>query len=80
MSEGKHILWFYFSSLWTVHSINALVEQEVKRRLFEEKVEREKQRRIEREKDRQERDKEIRSLKSVHEREMRQLRAKFENR
>ncbi|KAL8611043.1 hypothetical protein ACOMHN_042659 [Nucella lapillus] len=59
--------------------INALVEQEVKRRLFDEKVEREKQRRMEREKERQDREKEIQKLKSVHERELRQLRAKLEN-
>ncbi|XP_076464359.1 kinesin-like protein KIF16B isoform X2 [Babylonia areolata] len=59
--------------------INALVEQEVKRRLFDEKVEREKQRRMEREKERQEREKEIQKLKSVHERELRHLRAKLEN-
>ncbi|XP_070179569.1 kinesin-like protein KIF16B isoform X2 [Littorina saxatilis] len=58
--------------------INALVEQEVKRRLFEEKVEREKQRRVERDKERQDREKEIQKLKSSHERELRQLRAKLE--
>ncbi|XP_025105880.1 kinesin-like protein KIF16B [Pomacea canaliculata] len=59
--------------------INALVEQEVKRRLFEEKVEREKQRRMEREQERLERDKEIHRLKSLHEREIRQLKARLEN-
>ena len=61
-------------------SINALVDQEVKRRLFEEKVEREKQRRLEREKERQEREKEIHKLKSIHEKELQLLRAKLENR
>ena len=70
-------LFFFF---FPINSINALVDQEVKRRLFEEKVEREKQRRLEREKERQEREKEIHKLKSIHERELRQLRAKLENR
>lgn len=52
----------------------------MKRRLFEEKVEREKQRRMEREQERLERDKEIHKLKSLHEREIRQLKARLENR
>ena len=68
-------LFFFFP-----YSINALVDQEVKRRLFEEKLEREKQRKMEREKERQEREKEIHKLRSMHERELRQLRAKLENR
>ncbi|XP_061173499.1 kinesin-like protein KIF16B [Saccostrea echinata] len=58
--------------------INALVEQEVKRRLFEEKKQRENLRKQEREKERQERDLEIQKLKEQHSREIKQLKAKFE--
>ncbi|GAB1601251.1 kinesin-like protein KIF16B isoform X1 [Argonauta hians] len=58
--------------------INSLVEQEVKVRLFEEKVQREKQRRIEKEQEKKERDDEINRLKVMHSREMKQLKAKYE--
>ncbi|XP_014781484.1 kinesin-like protein KIF16B isoform X1 [Octopus bimaculoides] len=58
--------------------INSLVEQEVRRRLFEEKVQREKQRRIEKEQEKKERDEEISRLKVMHSRELRQLKAKYE--
>ncbi|WAR19002.1 KI16B-like protein [Mya arenaria] len=46
--------------------INALVEQEVKRRMFEEKLEREQKRQLERDRERQERDEEIKHLKEAH--------------
>ncbi|CAG5127064.1 unnamed protein product, partial [Candidula unifasciata] len=58
--------------------VNSLVEQEVKCRLFEEKLERERLRKLEREKDKQEREKEIQRLKSLHQREINQLKAKLE--
>lgn len=58
--------------------INALVEQEVKRRLFEEKVEREKQRRIEKEQEKKERDEEISRIRMMHSRELKHLKAKYE--
>ncbi len=59
--------------------INALVEQEVKRRLLEERVQREKQRRIEREKERLERDQELVKIKRAHEREIQRLKEKYES-
>ncbi|XP_046558058.1 LOW QUALITY PROTEIN: kinesin-like protein KIF16B [Haliotis rubra] len=59
--------------------INSLVEQEVKRRLFEEKVERDRLRKIDKENERIEREKEILRLKAAHSRELKQLRAKLEN-
>ncbi|XP_059148242.1 kinesin-like protein KIF16B [Physella acuta] len=58
--------------------LNSLVEQEVKCRLFEEKVERERLRKLERERDKQEREREIERLKSLHQREMSLLRAQLE--
>ena len=58
--------------------MNNLVEQEVKCRLFEEKLERERLRKQERERDKQDREREIQRLKSKHEREMNQLKAKLE--
>ncbi|XP_052767507.1 kinesin-like protein KIF16B isoform X2 [Mya arenaria] len=58
--------------------INALVEQEVKRRMFEEKLEREQKRQLERDRERQERDEEIKHLKEAHHREMKKLKDKFE--
>ena len=60
--------------------MNNLVEQEVKCRLFEEKLERERLRKQERERDKQDREREIQRLKSKHEREMNQLKAKLEQR
>ncbi|KAL3874464.1 hypothetical protein ACJMK2_037473 [Sinanodonta woodiana] len=60
--------------------INALVEQEVKRRLFEEKLQREQIRQLEREKEKIEREEEIRKLKDAHVREIKQLKAKYEKR
>ncbi|XP_050405593.1 kinesin-like protein KIF16B [Patella vulgata] len=57
--------------------INGMVEQEVKRRVFEEKLERDKQRRLEREKDKSERDQEMQRLKLTHAREIRRLKAKL---
>lgn len=68
--KGMHILF----------RINNLVEQEVKRRLFEEKVQREKQRRIEREKEKKERQVEIEKIKLAHHREIKQLKAKLDKR
>ncbi|XP_012936774.1 kinesin-like protein KIF16B [Aplysia californica] len=59
--------------------VNSLVEQEVKCRLFEEKLERERLRKAEREREKQERDREIQKLKSMHQREMNQLKAKLED-
>lgn len=59
--------------------INALVEQEVKRRMFEEKRQRENLRKQEREKEKFERDLEIQTLKEQHSRELKQLRAKYES-
>ena len=69
-------LWLLF---FNSNRINALVDQEVKRRLFEEKVDREKQRRMEREKEKREREREIQKLKSMHEKEMKLLREKLED-
>ena len=64
---------FYFTR------INALVEQEVKRRMFEEKKQRENLRKQEREKEKLERDLEIQKLKEQHCRELKQLKAKYES-
>ncbi|XP_069117380.1 kinesin-like protein KIF16B isoform X2 [Argopecten irradians] len=58
--------------------INALVEQEVKRRMFEEKVERENRRKVERQKEQEDRAEEIQKIKEQHNREVRQLKAKLE--
>ncbi|CAH1792419.1 unnamed protein product [Owenia fusiformis] len=58
--------------------INSLVEQEVKKRLFEEKVQREKQRRIEREKEKRERDEELQKIRLAHKKELERLRKKYE--
>ncbi|XP_033734280.1 kinesin-like protein KIF16B isoform X2 [Pecten maximus] len=58
--------------------INALVEQEVKRRMFEEKVERENRRKVERKKEQEDRAEEIQKIKEQHNRELRQLKAKLE--
>ncbi|KAK3093196.1 hypothetical protein FSP39_012500 [Pinctada imbricata] len=58
--------------------INALVEQEVKRRMFEEKAHRESKRKQEREKEKRERDLEIQKLKEQHSREIKNLKAKYE--
>ncbi|XP_060590236.1 kinesin-like protein KIF16B [Ruditapes philippinarum] len=60
--------------------INALVEQEVKRRMFEEKLQREQKRQLERDKEKREREEEIKRLKDAHHREMKQLKARFEKR
>ena len=60
--------------------INALVEQEVKRRLFEERVQREKQRRIEREREKADREKEMSKIKKAHDREIQRLREKYASR
>ncbi|XP_048732048.2 kinesin-like protein KIF16B isoform X2 [Ostrea edulis] len=69
---------FKLQELENQERINALVEQEVKRRLFEEKKQRENVRKQEREKERVERDLEIQKLKEQHSREIKQLKAKFE--
>lgn len=66
--------WLFFQT-----RINALVEQEVKRRMFEEKRQRENLRKQEREKEKFERDLEIQTLKEQHSRELKQLRAKYES-
>ncbi|KAJ8308444.1 hypothetical protein KUTeg_013318 [Tegillarca granosa] len=58
--------------------INSLVEQEVKRRMFEEKLARENRRKQEREKEKKDRELEIQKLKEQHSRELRQLKAKYE--
>ncbi|XP_045187061.2 kinesin-like protein KIF16B isoform X2 [Mercenaria mercenaria] len=60
--------------------INALVEQEVKRRMFEEKIQREQKRQLERDKEKREREEEIKRLKDAHHREMKQLKARYEKR
>ena len=57
--------------------LNTLVEQEVKRRLYEERVLREKQRSRERAKDLEERQHEMAKLKRAHERELKRLKEKF---
>ncbi len=62
------------------YRINALVEQEVKRRLFEERVQREKERRMERERERQERDSELARIRKAHDKELQRLRDKYEAR
>ena len=61
-----------------ISSVNNLVEQEVKCRLFEDKLERERQHKIQRDRDRLARDKEIQKLKYQHQREMNKLKAKLE--
>ncbi|XP_064623778.1 kinesin-like protein KIF16B isoform X2 [Lineus longissimus] len=71
---------FKLQELENQERINALVEQEVKKRLYEEKVEREKRRKMEREKDRKEREQEMMKMKRAHDREIEQLRQKYENR
>ena len=53
------------------------MDQEVKRRMFEEKVQREQKRQIERDKERKEREEEIKRLKEIHNREIKQLKARF---
>uniref|UniRef100_A0A2C9JEX7 Kinesin motor domain-containing protein n=1 Tax=Biomphalaria glabrata TaxID=6526 RepID=A0A2C9JEX7_BIOGL len=58
--------------------LNSLVEQEVKCRLFEEKLERERLRKIEREKDKLEREKEIQRLKNMHQKEIDELKARLD--
>ncbi|KAL4238780.1 Kinesin-like protein kif16b [Mactra antiquata] len=60
--------------------INALVEQEVKRRMLEEKIQREQKRQLERDRERREREEEIKRLKDAHHREMKQLKARYEQR
>lgn len=60
--------------------INALVEQEVRRRMFEEKLQREQKRLLERDRDKREREEEIKRLKEAHHREIRQLKARYEKR
>lgn len=58
--------------------INTLVEQEVKRRMFEEKVQRENFRKIEKEKERIDRAAEIQKIKDMYSREIKQLKEKYE--
>lgn len=72
-------LCFIYDTLFFQTRINALVEQEVKRRMFEEKRQRENLRKQEREKEKFERDLEIQTLKEQHSRELKQLRAKYES-
>ncbi len=60
--------------------INALVEQEVKRRLFEERVQREKERRMEREREKQEREQELAKIRKAHDKELQRLKEKYEAR
>ena len=60
------------------YRINALVEQEVKRRMFEEKVQREQKRQLERDREKKEREEEIKRLKEAHHREIKQLKARFD--
>ena len=62
------------------YRINALVEQEVKRRMFEEKLQREQKRQLERDREKREREEEIKHLKDAHHREIKQLKAKYERR
>ena len=71
---------FYLVMCLTLHPhrINALVDQEVKRKLYKEHVHREKQRRIERENDRLERNHELSKIKQAHNREIAKLRQKYE--
>lgn len=59
--------------------INTLVEQEVKRRMFEEKILRENFRKKEKEKERIDRAAEIQKIKDMHNRELKQLKDKYEN-
>ena len=68
------LTFFFFFSV----RINALVDQEVKRTLFKERVKREKQRLVERENDRQERHQELSKIKQAHNREIAKLREKYE--
>ncbi|XP_052059373.1 kinesin-like protein KIF16B [Mytilus californianus] len=58
--------------------INTLVEQEVKRRMFEEKILRENFRKKEKEKERIDRAAEIQKIKDMHNREIKQLKDKYE--
>ena len=55
------------------------MEQEVKRRLLEERVQREKQRRIEREKERLEREQELNKIRKAHEKELQRLKDRYES-
>jgi len=56
------------------------VEQEVKRRMFEEKVGREQRRQLERERERRDREEEIKRLKEAHHRELKKLKDRYERR
>ena len=60
--------------------INSLVEQEVKRRMFEEKLHREQKRLVERDREKREREEELTRLKDAHRREIKQLKARYEKR
>jgi hypothetical protein len=58
--------------------INALVEQEVRRRLLEERMERERLWVNKRELERRERDVEMARIRKSHQREMHRLKKKYE--
>jgi len=58
--------------------INALVEQEVRRRLLEEKLQRERTLVNKQECDRMEQEQEITRIRKAHQRELQRLKAKYE--
>lgn len=58
--------------------ISSLVEQEVKRRLFEERVQRQKQRSVEREREALEREVELNKIKKAHDHELKRMKRRYE--
>ncbi|ELT98871.1 hypothetical protein CAPTEDRAFT_195906 [Capitella teleta] len=71
---------FHLQEMEDQERINALVEQEVKRRLLEERVEREKMRRMEREREKLLREREIWRIRRAHARDLEILKQKFDPR
>lgn len=63
--------------MYIFYRINTLVEQEVKRRMLEEKVQRENFRKKEKEKERLEKAAEIQKIRDMYDREIKQLKDKL---
>ena len=76
-------IWSYWVCLksnhfgFVSHRINALVEEQVKKRLFEEQMAREKAHRLKLEMDARDRAKQLQQIQLAHTKEMEQLRKKF---
>ena len=68
----------YYQELEDQERINALVEQEVRRRILEERLERERTWVTKRKQERQERDNEMSRIRKSHQREMHRLKEKYE--